>query len=63
MRADQFEGAQAAMQKEIDSDNKAKLAEIEHAFTSKHDKLVKLLVDRVADIEPKAHHNLKKSTA
>ena len=56
----QFAGAEASVQKEIDADVKSQLADIEHAFSSKHDKLVQLLVERVGNVEPKAHHNLKK---
>ncbi|WFD35495.1 triacylglycerol lipase [Malassezia cuniculi] len=58
-----FAGTESAIQKEIDNDTQAKLAETERAFAEKHDALVKRLVERVSDVDPQAHKNLKKVEA
>lgn len=58
-----FEGTQSSVQDKIDRETKEQLKEIENAFSKKNAELIKKLLERVGQVDPKAHRNLHKIEA
>ena len=58
-----FEGKQSSAQDKIDRETKEQLKEIENAFSKKHAELIKKLLERVGQVDPKPHRNLHKIEA